>query len=212
VCGVVAFCHHPAVSRFRRVRVLLLLLGGWALMGLAALSWLDVGLKAAMFIEHASQFLGPMVLVYAARLDAFDGAAGYLARLAIALTFVGHAAFAVGWYGLPGPFLTMMMNILGVEQVMAIRLLFLAGVFDMVVAVWVVAGMLRPGSDRVALMYAALWGTVTAIARMWSGMESGQILSGLDLWLHETAIRLIHGGLPLALYLVHADDGEETTK
>ena len=210
VCGVVAVCHHPAVSRFVRTRVVLLLAGGWALLGFAALSWLDSGLKSAMFIEYASQFMGPMVLVYAARTDAFDGAAGYLARMAIALTFIGHGAFALGWYGVPGHFLTMTMNILGVEQEMAIRLLFVAGVFDMVVAGWVVLGIFRPGTDQVALMYAALWGTLTAIARMWSGLEDGMVLTGLESWLHETLIRFIHGGLPLALYLVQLNHGEET--
>ncbi len=209
-CGVLALWHHPAVSRFRRTRVALLLAGGWALLGLAALSWLDSGLKSAMFIEHASQFMGPMVLVYAARADAFEGIAAYLARLAIALTFAGHGAFALGWYGVSGHFVIMTMNILGVQEVMAIRLLFLAGVFDMVVAVWVVMGIFRPRTDRVALMYAALWGTTTAFARLWSGIDAGMLLWGLDLWLHETAFRLIHGGLPLALYLIHREDGEET--
>lgn len=208
VCGGVAICHSPAAGPFRRARVVTLILGGWALMGLAALAWMDSGLKSAMFIEHGAQFMGPIVLVYAARAGAVDRLAGYLGRVAVAFTFAGHGAFAVGWYGMPGHWVTMTMTALGVEQDSAIRLLFLAGVFDMVVALWVLVGIFRPGIDRVALMYAAVWGTVTALARIWTGVEGVDVLVGMDLWLHETVFRLIHGGLPLALYLAQDDDAK----
>jgi hypothetical protein len=55
-----------------------------------------------------------------------------------------------------------------------------------------------PRTARYALGYAACWGILTAIARVWAYAEPGDITTWVR-WLPETLVRLPHGLIPLAL-------------
>jgi hypothetical protein len=68
------------------------------------------------------------------------------------------------------------------------------GIFDIVIGilVWTKAGSIP------SLVYATLWGTGTALARVLGNVRLESLASDLFQWLPETIYRLPHGLLPLA--------------
>lgn len=139
--------------------------------------------------EHAVRFVAPLGL-------AFMGEAGYprragpvLLRLAAAATFIGHgvaawcheAAFLDYLYR----FFALLGSGLGEGEARA--LLTAIGVLDVAVGV---AVLVRPWSPALAWM--ALWGVVTACARLLFPASEG--------W-PETLVRAPNGGVPLVAWL-----------
>lgn len=107
----------------------------------------------------------------------------WILRIAVAGEFAGHGVFAlegkaqwVGWIS----------DLTGVGNGLAIQLLFLVGVFDLVVALMV---LLKP--IRIALLWAAFWGFWTALVRPFVG---------LPIW--DFVERWANWGAPLALLFI----------
>ena len=71
-----------------------------------------------------------------------------------------------------------------------------------VVAVGALAAPRLGRFGTLVLLYAAGWGTLTALARPWSFFRWDLAFERLAQWLHEAAIRLPHGLVPLLLLLV----------
>jgi acid phosphatase type 7 len=137
---------------------------------------------------HASRMLAPLVLALWHR----PGAAAWLARGAVAVTFLVHGVEALALHPHFIDFILVAdMRIfgLGLTQSSAETLLILIGVQDLVLALLIVSGRdLRP-----VLAFAAFWGFVTAASRMVMG---GQYAT------HLTLMRAANGGLPLVLLLL----------
>lgn len=180
---------------------------GLAAANLVFLAWLkyhDSGLGVAMFFEHASQFLMPVILLLAVSGRRWAP----VALVGIAATFIGHGMFAIGipaeitWlnHPRPGGFVEMTMLCLGLEtEVAAGRLLMVAGILDIAVA-----GMIffRGRVQQVGLIYMAVWGLATALARPWSYFEPTAAGETLLRWVPESVYRAPHFALPLCLLLL----------
>ena len=174
------------------------LIGGGVLLLLlhAGLSMKDHFYHLAQFFEFGIQLVTPLLWVLFARGGVGEERLILLGKVAVAVTFAAHGLYAIGAYPVPGNFVDMTMTILGIGEPDARGFLRVVGLLDLVLAV----GIFLPWVDRPWLAYAAVWGLVTALARV----SYGWLLVGPDAghqYACQTVWRLGHGLLPLWLLL-----------
>ncbi len=164
---------------------------------LAFCYYCEKGFQWAQWIEYSSQFMFP-ILAFWVQSGRFTQPFIFLGKIAVALTFLGHGLYALGVFPVPGNFVYMTIVSLGVSNEMASNILFIAGVLDMLVVIL----LFVPKMDKAALIYAALWGLLTSIAR-----PRTMILLGNLFWLtlhqsfFEFVVRIPHFMLPLLILL-----------
>ena len=160
--------------------------------------YLDKMRYLAQFIEHGGQFLCPIILILAIQLGLRHRATISLAVVAFIMVFAGHGLFAVGAYPVPANFVEMTINVLHVNEETAKLIIATAGTMDFVVCL----AFFIPYFRKPALIYAAVWGMLTAMARPWSGMSVNYEWWGADQYLHLMIYRMPHAVIPLFLCLV----------
>lgn len=196
-CALLCIAPLSVLKRFR----FLLPLASASLAFLAFLYSKDKFYEIGMFIEYASQFLAPLFLYSYSLCSNEDELPAprilLIMKLSIALTFVGHGLYAAGFYPVPGTFIDMTINMLGVSQGVAVKFLFVAGIMDFLVGALVFV----PRFDRYALLYAAVWGLLTSLARTTGYFDSHMILASLNQWFPETIMRMPQAGIPFCVYL-----------
>lgn len=154
----------------------------------------EAGFRIGMLIEYTAQVMSPLLLYWALK----GAPAGKLTRAltaVIALTFLGHGLFAVGYYPIPGNFIDMTINTLGVSEAGAVTFLQAAGVLDFVICV----ALFHPRTRRAGLFYAAAWGLLTTLARPVSSLLLLNSTDELPYWVFQSLLRMPHFLLPLAL-------------
>ena len=189
----VIFCFTTLASFILREKILkyLLPLSSTLLAFLFFCGFLNKGMQLPYFIEHSIQIIIPYIFLLAIQNRKFV----VLAKICIALTFIGHGLYALGIYPRPGGFIDMMINILNISEKNSIFFLIQFGLIDIVVAIFI---FVKP-YQKYALLYCFIWGILTALARVWS------FHADFWQWLPETGIRFVHGLLPLALFFKKED-------
>lgn len=180
-----------------RWRSSVLLLGSLLLFLPAACHFVDAGGIHTAWIERGSQYLSPLILLLALGAGVRHIATRGLALLAFCMTFGGHGLYAVGWHPTPGHFFGMVSAILGLGEQGSAIFLKTVGALDLMVCVTVFLPKLRTPS----LLYGMVWGGLTALARPLAACSTAADFWGLDLFLHETVLRLPHAAIPLFLLL-----------
>lgn len=157
------------------------------------------------FIEHSLQFgsLGLFaVVVFPTRIaHRRPGTQMLVARILCSLTFLGHGLFAVGLDRDFTNFIPMTTYLTGLDAKGAETFLTVFGILDLVAAVLVFA---KNDFIKPALWYMIAWGLITAFARIFffAGTDLAYPLdNGFLLGILQTAIRLVHGLVPLWLLL-----------
>jgi hypothetical protein len=151
------------------------------------------GFRLPDLMEHTLGWASPWLLLLAA---SGHQAWPLLARIAVALTFTGHGLFALGWpWPLPPHFGYMTTRITGLTPEGAQWLLRLAGSLDLLVSV----GIFMPRLAKPALVYAIIWGGLTALARPTAYVLWPSFWPDLHRWGMEMAWRLPHALVPLAI-------------
>ena len=154
----------------------------------------DSGNELGMAIEHTLQWSSPLFLLAALYLDNSKRQRSWtlLIYVAIALTFIGHGFYAMGFHSVPLKFQTMTTTLLKLSESGALIFLSIAGYLDFLAAI----GLFIPGRIRTAsVIYTIAWGALTAFARVAVG-------PGLDPWLMETLVRSSHWMIPLVVLLL----------
>ncbi len=172
---------------------------------LALLYMKEIFLHVGQFFEYALQFCAPafMILAYKNVGRVQNPANGFSVKnllamkLATALTFACHGLYALNFYPRPGLFTSMTMQILHCSEHFAIKFLTVAGWLDFAVAIGV---FLPPKWAKWFLFYAAFWGTLTALARLWGNYYWDFPLQSIHEWAYQMVYRLPHGLIPLALW------------
>jgi hypothetical protein len=164
---------------------------------LSYLIMLDKGSYYGLFFEHAIQIIIP-VLFAATYLNLFNinKYINYI-KAAIALTFIGHGLFAVGFYPVPGGFVEMVISTFKISEESAYIFLRIAGILDFSAAIF----LFIPKTQFIALSFMAFWGIVTAFARTVAHIDSELFIMSTSQWIHETLYRLPHGLVPLFLII-----------
>ena len=182
-----------------RLQMAILIVGSVMLLVLSYAKYVGAQRQLPMLVEHGGQVLMPVLLVLAIAVGVRHRATVIIAVVAVILTFAGHGAYALGYHWpTPPNFYGMTTEILHVDSATAGRILWVAGVLDLLVCV----GLLIPLLRRSAALYAAAWGFLTAIARPVAGMSTDLNFWGADQFVHEAVLRAPHFVIPLFLFLV----------
>lgn len=149
------------------------------------------------FTEHALVFGSPAVLAmwWSAK---GRPAARQLAIFLVAGTFLGHGLYALGWDRDATNFTEIVTTLTGLDQEGSNIFLIVFGVLDVLAVTALISGYF----SRAALVYMAIWGTVTAFARLFFYLDPDTVGGDLPTALVETSYRLVHGLIPIWLMLM----------
>jgi len=182
------------------------LLFGSALLILLSYLFYKAKFKAfGQFIEYSCQMFSPLFLYMYLFKDVkvkkhlLTGI-----KLAIALTFIGHGLYAVGYYKTPANFLNMTFNsfaAIGIElsNSQIYSFLKIVGILDFLIAI----SLFCPKNiTRPLLIWAILWGFFTSLARLVSSMYLDFSFHTFSQWIPEFIFRIPHFMLPLCCYYI----------
>lgn len=173
--------------------------GSVLLMVLAYAKYLAIQSQFPMFIEHGGQMLIPIILVMALALGVRHRVTVRTAMAALIMTFAGHGLYALGYHWpTPAIFYGMTSVILQVEHDTVRIFLHVVGTLDFVVCI----GIFIPLWRRPCMLYAAVWGFLTALARPVAGMSMSLNYWGADHYIHEVILRAPHFMIPLYLFFL----------
>lgn len=195
LCALAAFF----IVRWGKYGRWLVRLGGVSLIMLAALYTKEKFYAVGQFLEYTLQWSAPFFLATFARRTSPTRRDILLLKVAIALTFICHGLYAIGYYPRPEVFQTMVINILGFGNDRAVQFLNLAGMLDFLFALMLFLPWRK--LRLIALLYLSFWGAMTTVARVWAFVHWEFLGSGLSQWLHESVYRFPHFLIPLALFL-----------
>jgi len=150
------------------------------------------------FFEYAIQFMLPLFFCYGLTQRIELKKLLLVMKIAIAFTFTAHGLYAIGYYPQPGVFVDMLINSLHFSESTAHSFLMVAGVLDFVIAV----AIFLPRIAKYFLVYAAIWGGLTALARTWANFYWDFPLDSLHQNLYGTVYRLPHMLIPLAALFI----------
>ncbi len=192
ICGIITL----GMKWMPRMIQRLILLGGIGLVFLALLLWKEKFYSVGQFFEYSLQFSLPFFFYHLWKREKVGVKFIFWLKLATAVTFVCHGLYAVGYYPQPVTFMNMTVEITGWSDTIASGFLKLMGFLDFVVAVLI----FLPRTARPALLYMFVWGFLTALARIWTNFDFGNIGEHL----HQTAFaflyRVGHFLVPLGLW------------
>lgn len=183
------------IKRHTKLFFGLYLLSSLALGFLAFLYCKEKFYHIGQFFEYAIQIFLPLFFYYHLTEKIKPAKLVLFLKITIALTFAAHGLYAIGFYPQPGVFLDMLINILHLSEATAKDFLIVAGVLDFVIAVTIFI----PQIAKYFLLYAAFWGGLTALARVWANFYWAFPLDSLHQNLYETLYRLPHMLIPLAV-------------
>jgi len=162
------------------------------------LRWVDKNYQWPMLLEHFLHWGTPMLLILFVRMRTVTWQ--WMVKVMIALTFIGHGLYALGWPSpRPAGFMFMTMQILGCSEGFAVGFLHLIAFLDFAAALF----LFIPCLVLPALVWTTFWGLATAVARTWAHFTPAEDYYGLHPWFAESVLRLAHGLVPLALLVMH---------
>ncbi|KXX72428.1 hypothetical protein [Flammeovirga sp. SJP92] len=188
---------------FKSVGLKLQVVGAIGLLFLAFLYSKEKFMQIGQLLEYSAQFTAPVFLWYVISNKEKEFPV-FFAKCVIALTFICHGLYAVGFYPVPGKFIDMTIATLGVSENTSKDLLFAAGVIDFIVA----AGIFLPKIQKPMLAYMIVWGTLTSVARLTGHFHLDFLGNTLLQWLPAVILRAPHALLPLVIFLQVNDSKE----
>ena len=180
-------------SKFQRI---ILISGSIGLFLLSYLLMKEKFYRVSQFFEYSLQFSIPLIFVYYNN-PFIKKNITLILKILIAVVFVSHGLFAIGYYPVPGHYLGMVINIFEVNESSARLFLFIAGILDFLLAIFIFI----PKFSKIALMYAVFWGLLTSLARIVGGFYADFLLESIHLNLYQVVYRLPHGLIPLMLLI-----------
>ncbi|MDY8136640.1 hypothetical protein [Aquimarina sp. 2201CG5-10] len=190
LCAIVTLLVKPNMKKLGKF---FLLGGSIGLFVLAVLYCKEKFFHVGQFFEYAIQFMSPVLLYLLMFTKVSFKKIRLIALIAIALTFSCHGLYAIGYYPRPGSFIDMTLNTLPISEPGAHLMLKIAGVLDFVVAI----AIFIPRISYAALVYAFIWGGLTAMARLVGHFHVEFLANSFSQWTWEMLIRLPHALIPL---------------
>jgi len=148
------------------------------------------------FFEYSLQFGAVALLWLSFRNTGISERLLLAIKILIALTFVCHGLYALGYYPRPGHFVQMCIHFFGMSEAGASTFLWWAGALDMLAALFIF--LPRPFRE-VGLGYCVIWGFMTAMARVGANFYEGLYLETFITSSSEALYRFPHFLVPLGL-------------
>ena len=197
IIGAIAAIYIRTSFNKKALRILIAL-GGYLLLLLAYLTLKERFFQHGQFFEHAMQIGLPFTLLYAIKTKMSIERITVILKILVSLTFVSHGLYAAGIYPIPGHFIDMVIGSIGVTENTAVVLLKIAGILDFFIPIL----LFVPKISKYALLYAFLWGTVTALARFTVNFNFNFISSSIHQTIYLVIYRLPHGLIPLLIFII----------
>ncbi len=190
---------------YRSMLVLSLLLGTIILLQTKENFW-----RWGYFVEHALQIASPLVLAAYWR-SGLTASLHLGIRLLIALTFIGHGLYAVGFYPVPHHFLWMFSEGMAHAPIRALcagavltegavrTALKIAGFLDFFSALLLLLPFRK--LQLLGLLWIIPWALLTTMARWWSYADASTLSDLLIFWTPEVLLRCPHFLLPLVCWI-----------
>lgn len=137
-------------------------------------------------IEHGLKFGLPILYFFRYKLRTKRLIIGL--KILVALTFIGHGLFALGWHFVPGSFVQMVQNVFGFTIDQSLTFLKIFGFLDLLMA----ALLFIPKINKLALVYIVFWGLLTSLARVAAYFNFVTLDDLLSIYLFEMIWRLPH--------------------
>ena len=161
------------------------------------LDWPDHFYQLGYLFEIALRMGTPFVLYFLLRGRSFTWL-NPAVRFLIALTFLGHGLYALGYYPRPAAFVNWTSAGLNLSENTAIQLLNLVGILDLITAAWLIIPLQKMW--QLALYWIIPWAVLTTMARYWSNAGFTEFSYLLYRWTPEVLERMPHILLPLAIW------------
>jgi hypothetical protein len=120
-------------------------------------------------------------------------------RWAVSAVFISHGLSALNILPVPGGYSDLITILTGWSEGITRSLLLVVGILDIIAALSI---LFFPLKVKLVWWYLILWGLVTAFARLAGNFSLEVDFSSNSIWLAEMLIRLPHGLVPLALYIL----------
>ena len=160
---------------------------------------------AGQFFEYSLQFMTPLILWFYLK-SGLTKKWVLLLKVCIALTFVSHGLYALGFYPVPANFVSMTIQVLPFSQDTAISFLLVIGIVDIVCSI----GLFGKGLFfKISIWYCIIWGGLTTAARILANVDLTMLDSTLHQWWYQSMYRLPHFIMPILLYIVCVREGKE---
>lgn len=172
----------------------IIIVGGLGLVFLSFLQMKERFYQLGQFFEYSLQFGIPFVFIFYQK-PFIKNNLTFILKILIAIVFVSHGLYAVGYYPVPGYFLGMVIDILGFSEDGARLFLLVVGILDFIVSLLIFI----PKISKYALFYAFIWGLLTSFARIFAGFSLDYFWELLHLNLYQVVYRLPHALIPLML-------------
>lgn len=177
----------------------LTLFSAFLLTVLSFMEMLDKFTTWGQLFEHSCQALAPVLLLLFLRSAILSRAnLILLLKVIVALTFIAHGLYAIGFYKQPSVFVHMIRNTTGLSYATTIVLLKGIGLAD------IIGGLLLfyPNKRivKIAVLHLVFWGFITAFGRTLGLLNWDQFTLSFQQSWYQTLYRLPHGFIPLALY------------
>ncbi|NQY04676.1 MAG: hypothetical protein HRT68_00355 [Flavobacteriaceae bacterium] len=200
IAGIASLLINEKNKKWLRIPIFI---GGVFLVILSLLLTKEKFYHLAMFFEHAIQFGTPFALLYYLKNESKPKLL-FVLKILIAFTFTCHGIYALGKvYPMPGDFVTMTINILPITEASAIKFLFVAALLDFLVALLIFI----PKTAKIALIYAGIWGLLTALARIVANFSFDFPWQTLHQNLYHVIYRIPHGLIPIIVFLILNKNG-----
>lgn len=170
----------------------------FVLVFIAFLYHLEKFQTAGQFLEYSLQFLCPLLLWYYFK-NGITKRWILALKVAIALTFISHGLYALGFYPVPANFVSMTIQILPLGNEAAVQFLYIIGIVDILFSIGL---FLKGFIFRISIWYCMIWGTLTTSARIVANVDLSNFGETMHQWWFESMYRLPHVLIPLLLYLV----------
>lgn len=169
-------------------------IGAYLLIFVAIGYFIEKKFSYGQLFEYSAQVITPWLLLMGVKFK-IKNKFLFLTKLAIAITFVCHGLYAIGYYPVPGSFMNMMVNTFGVTDSQAELWLKILGYADFIFAL----GIFVPKVSKYFLYYGLIWGFLTALARIVSNFDFDFVNTSLSQYTFEFLVRMPHFILPLIL-------------
>jgi hypothetical protein len=168
---------------------------GWYLLFVVAFGYFaEKNHTWGQLFEYTAQLVVPYLLLMAVKYK-MKSKFIFLAKFAIAVTFVCHGLYAFGYYPVPGAFIDMMIKGAGMNEPQAVYWLRIFGIIDFAFAL----GIFIPFVSRYFLFYGLIWGFFTAFARIYTQVNLDFLEATLGQYTFEFLVRTPHFIIPLIL-------------
>jgi len=160
--------------------------------------------RVAQFFEYTCQISTPFLFYHFFYNQITKDRLQLLLKIIIALTFISHGLYAIGYYPIPGKFIGMTNRGFGSTDEVSRLVLLTVGWLDIILSLALFLPLKK--IQTASIIYMIIWGILTAFARIWANYYHDLGWYSLNQWIPETIYRFPHFLLPLALLLFSRQD------